>query len=142
MLVVGDGQPAGQGLADRADHLLGAAHHAVVVGVRLVELELRELGVVLEADALVAEVAADLVDPLEAAHDQPLQVQLEADAQEQLLFELVVERGERPRGRAAVNRLEDRGLDFEEAVRVQVAAHGGDQLGPRAEHLAHFGIRQ
>ena len=101
-------EPAGQRLADRAQHLLGAPHHAVVVGVRLVELELRELRVVLEADALVAEVAADLVDALEAADQQALEVQLEADAQEQLLVELVVVRGERPGRRAAVDRLQNR----------------------------------
>ena len=38
------------------------SHEVVVVGVGLVELEHGELGVVAGADALVAEVAVDLVD--------------------------------------------------------------------------------
>jgi hypothetical protein len=50
---------------------------------------------VLEADALVAEVAAELVDPLQAAHQQPLEVQLERDAQVQVLVKLVVVGDER-----------------------------------------------
>ncbi len=75
MALIGDGCPAGDFLGDEGDHLFGAAHDAFVVGVGFVELELRELGVVLEADALVAEVAADLVDAVVAAHDQPLEVQ-------------------------------------------------------------------
>ena len=53
----------------------------VVVGVGLVPLEHRELGVVLGRDALVAEVLADLVDALEAADDQPLEVELGGDPQ-------------------------------------------------------------
>ncbi len=56
-------------------------HHSVVIGVSLIELEHRELGVVLRRDALVAEVAVDLVNPIEAAHHQPLQIQLRRDAQ-------------------------------------------------------------
>ena len=56
-------------LRDGVDHLLDAAHLVVVVGVRLVPLDHRELGVVLERHALVAEVLAELVDALEAADD-------------------------------------------------------------------------
>ncbi len=56
-------------------------HDVVVVGVGLVAFEHGELGVVLEADALVAKDAADLVDLVEAADDQALEVQLRRDAQ-------------------------------------------------------------
>ena len=54
-----------------------------VVGVRLVPLEHRELGVVGRVDALVAEVLAELVDALQPADDQPLEVQLGRDPQVQ-----------------------------------------------------------
>ena len=55
----------------------------VVVPVRRVELQHRELGVVARTrDAFVAEVAVDLEHALEAADDQALQVQLRRDAQE------------------------------------------------------------
>jgi hypothetical protein len=61
-----------------------------VVLARPVELEHRVLGVVLVADALVAEVAADLVDRVEAADDEPLEVELEADAEVEVVVEGVV----------------------------------------------------
>jgi hypothetical protein len=70
----------------------------VVVRVGLVELEHGELGVVLGADAFVAEVAVDLVDAVEAADDQALEVELGRDAQEEIEIERVVVRLE---GRAA-----------------------------------------
>ena len=82
----------------RDEHqLLGQRHQLLVVGVGLVELEHRELGVVLRRDALVPEVARDLVDALEAADDEPLQIQLRRDAQEEIHVERVVVRHERPR---------------------------------------------
>ena len=75
-------------------------------------------------DALVPEVVADLVHPLEAAHDQPLEVQLVRDAQEERHVERVVVRRERPRRRAAVQRLQHRRLDLEVAEPVEEGADG------------------
>ena len=71
--------------------------------------------------ALVAEVLAELVDALEAADDEPLEVQLGGDPQVEVAVELVVVRDERPRQRAAVERLEHRRLDLDEALAVEVA---------------------
>ena len=81
------------GLDERLDPL----HRVAVVGVRLVPLEHRELGLVLVRDALVAEVLAELVDPLEPADDQPLEVELGRDPQVEVAVELVVVRDERAR---------------------------------------------
>src|SRR4029079_3127171 len=64
----------------RLDDALGELHHAPVVGLRLVELEHRELGIVAGGQALVPEVARDLENALEAADDQALQVELGRDA--------------------------------------------------------------
>ena len=108
-------------MGDELDQVLHAVHRVLVVGVRLVPLEHRELGVVLEVDALVAEVLADLVDALEPADDQPLEVELGRDAQVEVLVELVVVRDERLCERAAVARLQDRRLDLEEALLVEEA---------------------
>ena len=103
------------------EQLLGERHQVVVVGVGLVELEHRELGVVLRRDPLVAEVAVDLVDALEAADDQALQVQLGRDAQVEVHVERVVVGDEGPRRGAAGDRLHHRRLDLEEAARVEEA---------------------
>ena len=101
---------------DPLDEVLDPHHRVVVVGVRLVPLEHRELGRVLVRDALVAEVLADLVDALEPADDQPLQVELGRDPQVDVLVELVVVGDEGAREGAAVARLQHRRLDLEEAV--------------------------
>ena len=61
-------------LGGGGEQVLEQIHHAVEVGVGLVELHGGELGVVLGVHALVAEDAADLIHPVQAAHDQPLQV--------------------------------------------------------------------
>ena len=72
-----------------------------VVGVRFVPLEHRELVRVLVRDALVAEVLADLVDALEAADDQALQVELGRDPEVEVPLEVVPPRHERLRERAS-----------------------------------------
>ena len=72
-------------------------------------------------EALVAERAADLVDPVDTADHRLLEVELEGDAQQHLLVEGVEVGAERPRRRAAVGQLEDRGLDLEVAAVVERA---------------------
>ena len=98
--LVGDLLRAVEGVGQAADRLLDPVHEVAVVGVRQVQLEHRELGVVLGREPLVAEVAVDLVDALEAADDQALQVQLRRDAQVHVQVERVVVREERARGGA------------------------------------------
>ena len=118
---------------DAGDHLFDHARDVVVVGVGLVGLEHGELGVVLPGDALVAEDAADLVDAVVAADDEPLEVQLQRDAQEEVLVEGAVVRDEGRGGGAAGLRLQHRRLDLDEAAVVEEAADGGDDGGARAE---------
>src|SRR6185312_15688289 len=106
------------------DELFGEVHQVVVVSVGLVELEHGELGVVPGADAYVAEVAVDLVDAVEAADDEALQVKLRRDAEEEVDVEFVVVRGEGARGGPASDGLHHRRLDFEVAACVEEGANG------------------
>ena len=85
--VVGDGGGAADFLGQEAVHVLGQIHHAVVVGVGLVELHEGELRVVTGVKALIAENAADLIDALEAADDQALEVELQGNAELEVLVE-------------------------------------------------------
>ena len=130
----GSSSPPATSLRDLGQHLLGHPHQVLVVHVRLVELEHRELGVVLGRDPLIPEVTIDLVDAFEPADGQPLEVQLGRDAQEQVDVERVVMRDERPGQRAAGDRLHHRRLDLEEAARVQEPADAGDHARARLEH--------
>ena len=66
------------GIQDRGEHLLGEGHQLLVVGVGPVELEHRELGVVLGGDALVSEVAVDFEHTVQTADQQALEVELGA----------------------------------------------------------------
>ena len=128
------------GLCRLDQHLLGQRHQLLVVGVGLIELEHRELGIVLRRHALVPEVARELVDPLDPADDQPLQVQLGRDAQEEIHVERVVVRDERPRGGAARDRLHHRRFDFEKSARVEEAPNRRDDVRPHFEDPARIRI--
>ena len=119
--------------ADLGDEQLEVVGGLLVVGVGLVPLEHRELGVVLVRDALVAEVLAELVDAIDAADDQALQVELGGDPQVEVAVEGVVVGREGPGQGAAVERLQDRRLDLDEAVFVEPAAHLADGARPERE---------
>ncbi len=108
----------------------------VVVGVRDVQLQHGELGVVPGRHALVAEIAIDLVHAFEAADHQPLEIQLRRDAQVHVHVERVVMRLERPRRRAARDGLQHRRLDFEEVHRVEEIAQVAQDAVARDEDAA------
>ncbi len=118
--------------------LLREVHQVAVVRVRPVELDHRELGVVPRGQPLVAEIPVDLVDLLEPADDQALEVELRRDAQEHLHVERVVVRDEGPGRGAAGNRLHHRRLHFHEAAIVELPAQLAHELRARAEHGARI----
>ncbi len=109
------------------DQRLVELHHVGDVPIRRVELEHRELGIVRRVDAFVAEDAPDLVDALDPADDQPLEVELGRDAHAHELVERVAMRHERARRRAAGDVQQRRRFDLVEAAIVDEAAHLGDQ---------------
>ena len=127
---------------DLLEHRLDPVHRVAEVGVRLVPLEHRELRLVLVRDALVAEVLADLVDPLEATDDEPLEVELGRDAQVEVGVELVRASDERVRERPAVARLKNRCLDLHEPFCVEVATYGRDDLRPQEKQLARLLVHE
>ena len=119
---------------------LDDVHHRAAVAVGLVELEDRELGVVRAVEALVAEVAADLEDLVEAADDEALEVELRRDAQEHVAVERVVVRREGLRGGAAGVRLEDGRLDLHEAAGLEPAARLAQDRAALVEAVARLGV--
>ena len=113
----GHHQPAADLLRQVHHQALQQLHHGAVVGVGLVALHHGELGVVLAVDALVAEVAVDLEDLLQAADQQPLQVEFGRDAQVEVHVQRVVVRLKGPGGRPAGDRLHHGRLHLDEAAR-------------------------
>ena len=74
--------------------------------------------------SLVTEYTADLVDALQAADDQSLQVQLQRDTKLQILVQCVEMGLEGTRCRTAGICHQHRGLHFHEALAVQITADG------------------
>mmetsp|Transcript_76663 Transcript_76663/g.206681 ORF Transcript_76663/g.206681 Transcript_76663/m.206681 type:complete len:467 (+) Transcript_76663:568-1968(+) len=113
-----------------AEKLLGDVHKIVVVGVGHVELTSCELRIVRHVHALIPEVAADLVNAVQAANHEHLEVQLGRDPHEQVHVQVVVVRDEGLRGCAAGDHVHHRGLDLQETSGVQVVSDVVDDFRP------------
>ncbi len=126
--------------AEAAENLLGQVHHVVIVPVSFVELEHRELGIVLGVDPLVAEIAVDLVNLFHPADDQALEIELRGHPKVQVEVEGVMVGDERPGQGPAGQRLHHRRLDLDVAAAVEKLPEPGDDRAPEAENLSHLGI--
>ena len=118
------------------DQLAAAIDPGAVVGVRLISLQQRELGIVAEVDTLVAKRPAQLEDALHPAHAQSLQVELRCDAQVQVEVVGVDVGAERPGVGAAVDLLQDRGLDLHETLGVQGLPDRAEDVAARADQAS------
>ena len=132
--LVGNPPRAEHRVRDALEDALDQVHQVAVIRVGLVELQHRELGVVLRRETLVAEIAVDLVHALEAAHDQALQEELRRDAQVHVQVERVVMSHERTCHGTARYDLHHRRLDFHEVQCVEEAPQVLDDPRSRAEH--------
>ena len=90
--------------------------------------------------ALVAENTADLIHPVHAAHDEPLQGQLGSDAHVHVDVQGVVVGDEGPGGGAAGDGVEDGGLNLHKAPGVHEVTHVLDELGADDEVALHLGV--
>src|SRR5262249_49614132 len=97
---------------------------------------------VLVRDALVPEVLADLVDLLQPADDESLEIELGRDAQVEVGVELVVMGDEWPRERTAVARLQDGRLDLDESRLVEIAANRRHDARARDERITRLGVHE
>ena len=141
-LAPGADEPAAERLDRAADEGLGQVHHRVVVAIGLVGLEHRELGVMPRAEPLVAINPADLEDPFHPADQEPLQVQLGRDPQEQVDVQRVVMGDERPGRRPAGDRLHRGRLDLDEAPLGHGLAERRDDLRPAQEGGQRLGVAE
>ena len=122
------------------EHPFGELHHPEVVLVGHVDLHAGELGVVRAVHALVAEVLAELVNAVESADDELLEIQLRGDAQVEVDVQRIVVRDERTGRRTARNGLQNRRLDLDVALLVEVFAHRGHDLRALDEDLLDLRI--
>ena len=128
------------GLRQLPKEVLGGLHHPVVVLVGDVQLHDGELGVVRPVHPFVAEVSAELVHPVEPAHDQPLQVKLVGNPQVERDVQGVVVGDERPRRRATGDALKHRGVHFHPSFGVERFTDFSNDGGTRFEGLFHLRV--
>jgi hypothetical protein len=121
--------PGHEPLDDRDDVLLLHEGH--------LEVELGELRLAVGAQILVAEAARDLVVALVAAHHQQLLEQLRGLRQRVEGARREPGGDEEVAGALGGGAGEDRRLDLDEVVRVQVVAHGADDGVAQEQRVAH-----
>ena len=122
------------------DHILGDVHHALIVGVCLIQLDGGELRVVAGVHALVAEDTADLVDLLEAADDQTLEVQLGCNTHVHVDVQRIVMGDERTCCRTARDGVEAGRLNFHKAAAIHEAADLAHDCRALLEGVTYLGV--
>ena len=116
-----------------SQHVFCEIHEVVVIRIGLVELQHRELGIMPCRETLVAEVAIDFINALEAADHEPLQIEFGRNAQEEIHVEGIVIGRERARRSTSRDHLHHRRFDFHEAVTVEIVANELDDARADAE---------
>ena len=118
-----------------AIEVLSQVHHAMVIGIGLIELHERELRIVAGIHALVAEDAANLIDLVHAAHDQSLEVELQRNAKLHILVKRIEMRLKRTGSSAAGIAHQHRGFDLDKSLTIQILTDGRDDLGTLDEGI-------
>ena len=127
-------------LGGGGEQVLEQIHHVVEIGVGLVELHGGELRIVLRVHALIAENAADLIHPVQTAHNETLQGQLGGDAHKHVDVQGVVVGDEGTGSGAAGDGVQDGGLHLHIAPAVQEVPHMLDELGADDEVALHLRV--
>ena len=91
----------------------------------------------LAAHALVAEVAAELIHPVKATYDEPLEIKFIGDTQIERYVECIVMCGERPRSCTTGDALQYRSVYLYSAIGIEKVADSFDHLSPLEESFLH-----
>ncbi len=122
------------------DQCLRQVHHSAVVGIGLVELQHGEFRIPAPTQTLVAKVTVDLVDAIQPAHGQPLQIQLRRNPKVEVQVQRVVVGDKGPRHGPTRDRLHHGRFHFDEAMRIHETPHRLHQLAALQKDFAHLRI--
>ena len=128
------------GGTDLLQHILREGHNPQQVLVRDIQFHTGELRVVGLVHTLITEILAHLVDTLEAAHDEALQIEFGGNTHVHILVQRIEVGDERTGRGTAGDVLQDRGIHLRIAGIVENAAQGADDGGTLQERLFHAGI--
>src|SRR5690606_30909010 len=121
-----------------ADHLLGDLHDLLFVHERGFNIDLGELGLTVGTQVLIAEALGYLVVAVHAGHHQDLLEQLRRLRQREELTLMGSARYQVVTGTFRRGAGQDRRLDVEEAVIIQIVADGVTDLGAEAQAIRHL----
>ena len=137
---VSDDGGAADFLCEEAEKVFCQIHHAVIIGIGLVELHQRKLRVMTGINPFITEHAADLIHSLQPADNQALEIELERNTELHILIKGVEMGFKRTCGSAACIGHQHRGLHLDEALTVQIAANAADDSRALNESVLHLGI--
>ena len=113
--------------SDSLHHLFHRVHHPFIILVRHVQFHLGEFRIMETVHTFVAEVLGELIHAVESTHNQFFQIQLIGNTQIERHIQSVVVGFERTGGSTTVERLQNRGFDFQIALFVQIVTHSVHQ---------------
>src|SRR5690606_35091291 len=115
--------------------LLGDFHHPQVILVGYIEFKNRKFRIMRAVHAFVAEVAAELVDPVIATHNEPLQVKFVGDTEVKWNIECIMVRDEWPRGSTPWYTLQHGGVHFQCTPLIEKITYSRFYLGYLHERI-------
>ena len=125
-----------------ADHALGETHDVLFVEEAGLDVDLSELRLTIGTQVFVAEALGDLVVAVEAGHHQQLLELLRRLRQGEEVAGVGTARHQVVAGTFRGGAGQDRRLDIEEAVLVEVAAHAAGDPRAQAQLLGHLWTAQ
>lgn len=137
---VGDLERTKYGHGAGGHEIFGLFDHVFKVPVSLVGFKGGKFRIVAVIHTFVPEIPVHFENPFKAAHDQALQIEFRRDTEVERHIERVQMGLERTGIGAAIERLEHRGLDFEESPVRQPLADGIEHLGTLHEGVTHVRI--
>ena len=135
-LVIGIAKHDGQ----MADQLLHHHGHELEIGIGPVSLQHGELGIVTARDSFVTETPVQLEDLWKSGHQEPLEVKLGGDPEEEIHAQGVVMGLEGFGCGSSRNRLHHRGLDFQESPLVEESPDLAHDCGALEKDFARGGV--
>ena len=137
---VADFQAAADILRHMTDELFGVIHQVVIGGIGPVKFHHGKFGVVLNGDALVAEVAVDLEHAIKAADNQALEIKFRRNPQKKIHIQGIVMGHKRPCRCAARHRMHHGCFNFKIVVIQHVLPNKADNAAALAKQIPDFGI--
>ncbi|CAB4827063.1 unannotated protein [freshwater metagenome] len=108
--------------------MLNEFHHVDVIGIGLIHLEHRELGIVLRTHPLIAKDSAQLKDAIHAANDESLQEEFRRNPHHQVLAESIVPSHKWTRSRSPSIGRKHRSFDFKKSSSLKGNTNARNRL--------------